>query len=110
MTLDDLIAFGADVDTGLSRCMGNEGLYLRLAGTMQASDEFDRLKDAIEQNKLEEAFEIAQAFKGSLGNLSLTPLYDPICEITELLRSKTDMDYSELVNGIIDKKEQFCAL
>ena len=38
MTLDDLIAFGADVDTGLSRCMGNEGLYLRLAGTMQASD------------------------------------------------------------------------
>jgi hypothetical protein len=37
-------------------------------------------------------------------NLSLRPLADPIIEMTELLRSRTDTDYSALLATV---KEQY---
>ena len=33
ITLEALREFGADTERGLSMCMGNEALYLRLVGT-----------------------------------------------------------------------------
>ena len=49
---------------------------------------------------LKTAFESAHALKGVLGNLSLTPLYDKVSEITELLRARTETDYSPLLSEI----------
>ena len=49
---------------------------------------------------LEGAFSAAHALKGSTGNLSLTPIFAPVCEIVELLRNRTDTDYTELVEMI----------
>ncbi|MBR2100374.1 MAG: Hpt domain-containing protein [Eubacterium sp.] len=37
---------------------------------------------ALKNNNLDEGFEIAHSLKGVLGNLSLTPLYDIMVEIT----------------------------
>ena len=34
------------------------------------------------------AFAAAHALKGSIGNVALTPIYEPICALTELLRGK----------------------
>ena len=36
----------------------------------------------------------------------MTPLYNKVAEITELLRAKTQMDYSELLNAILSEKEK----
>lgn len=110
MTLDDLMAYGANVDEGLARCMGNESFYLRLVESVKDEKGFDELKRAIGEGKLDEAFSAAHALKGVLGNLSLTPLYEPMCEITELLRAGTQMDYSELMGAIDSQREAFCAL
>ena len=55
---------------------------------------------------LKAAFEAAHALKGVLGNLSLTPLYTPVVEITELLRSNTDMDYKSLLDTILEKRDE----
>ena len=41
-----------------------------------------------------------------MGNLSLTPLYQPIVEITEHLRVRETMDYSELLSTILAEKEK----
>ncbi|MBR5658308.1 MAG: Hpt domain-containing protein, partial [Lachnospiraceae bacterium] len=49
--------------------------------------------ERIGERDLKGAFEAAHALKGVLGNLSLTPLYEIVCEITELLRAQTDTDY-----------------
>ena len=46
---------------------------------------------------LDAAFEVAHALKGMYGNISLTPIYKPLSEMTELLRSRTDTDYSALL-------------
>ena len=48
MTLDDLAAYGANVDEGMARCMNNEAFYLRLVGTLAGEKGFDTLAAAIE--------------------------------------------------------------
>ncbi len=110
MTLDDLTSYGANVHEGLTRCMNNEGFYLSLVESIKDEEGFDKLSDAIAANDLGAAFDIAHSLKGILANLALTPLYEPVYEITELLRSKEAADYPALVEDILRKRDEFRAL
>ena len=92
LTIDSLKAFGANTDEGVARCFGKEDFYLRLAKMVVAQNQadFDKLSAAIGANDLGAAFDAAHSLKGVLGNLSLTPIYDPVSEITEeLVRAGT---------------------
>ena len=110
MTLDDLIAYGANVDEGLTRCLNNEEFYLRLVESVKAEAGFNKLEQAVSEGRLHDGFEAAHALKGVLGNLAITPLLEPVTEITELLRSETQTDYTELLAKIKHEKDRFCAL
>ena len=103
ITIEKLNSFGADTTDGLERCFGNESLYLKLVTTIPEDSTITLL--AAEKN-LDGAFEAAHALKGVLGNLSLTPLYEIAVEITELLRNRTQMDYSELLAKFFAKKDE----
>ena len=105
LTIDKLKEYGADVETGLKRCVNNEALYLRLVGSVCDEPGFTKLKESVEAGDLSGAFEAAHALKGVLGNLSLTPVYDKTVEITELLRANTDMDYTKLMNEIFELRD-----
>ena len=96
LTIEQLNAFGADTKDGLSRCMEMEALYLRLIGMMEKDTHMAELKTALDQKDLQSAFEAAHALKGVLANLSLTPVLKPISEMTELLRARTETDYTAL--------------
>ena len=100
LTIEKLDKYGADTKEGLGRCMGMESLYLRLVTNVVDQAEFDKLDKLAREGDLQGAFEAAHALKGVTGNLSLTPLYDKICEITELLRAHTDTDYETLLDQI----------
>ena len=100
MTINELKAFGADTADGLKRCMNNESFYLRLVNMIPGDPNFGKLYDAVDKGDLGAAFEAAHALKGSTGNLSLTPLFAPLSEITELLRARTQTDYSALIAEI----------
>ncbi len=100
MTIDDLKAYGANLTEGLRRCMNNEVFYLRLVKMIPGDPNFQKLYKAVEDGDLGAAFEAAHALKGSTGNLSLTPIYAPVCEITELLRTRTQTDYTALITKI----------
>ena len=110
MTLDDLAAYGANVEEGLGRCMGNEGFYLRLVETVRNDQGYDTLQQAVTDGRLKDAFEAAHALKGALANLAITPLLEPVSEITELLRAETDTDYQPLLDRIMQERDRFCAL
>lgn len=110
ITVDCLKEYGADVDEGLKRCMGNEMLYLRLVATIPSEITFQQLQESLQKGDLDAAFEKAHALKGVAGNLSLTPLYQPIVEITEHLRAREAMDYSELLSKILGEKERLEAM
>lgn len=104
LTIDALRVFGADTEDGLRRCMGNEGFYLKLVGKVLEDKSFEALADAIARKDLKSAFEAAHSLKGVLGNLSITPIYKPVNDLTELLRSGADIDYTPLLNEIAEKK------
>lgn len=110
LTIEKLKEFGANTEEGLNRCFGNETLYLKLVNTIPDEKQFDRLSSAVSENDPGSAFEAAHALKGVLGNLSLTPLYLPVIEITELLRAKKEMDYTPLCNQILQKREELRSL
>ena len=92
LNLDTLRAYGANVDEGMTRCFNNEAFYLRLVGMGLADANFDRLRQAMDAGDARAAFEAAHALKGSMGNLSLTPIYGPVSELTERLRGKAEID------------------
>ena len=110
ITLEQLRAWGADTDEALPRCLNNEAFYLRLVGKAVAEPSFDRLREAVEAGDLDKAFEQAHALKGVTGNLALTPIDQPVREITEFLRARTDMDYRPLLSQILDRRAELLAL
>ena len=107
LTIETLKEFGADVNEGLNRCMNNESFYLMLIGKALADNRLEKLEEQLSNKDLDGAFESAHALKGMYANLSLTPLSKPIIEMTELLRSRTEMDYSSLLDEV---KTQFTKL
>lgn len=110
ITLEALNEFGADTQKGLAMCMGNEALYLRLVGSVPQEQKFSDLIGALEKKDYDAAFDAAHALKGVLGNLSLTPLFEKTSEITEHLRSRTDMDYSGLIKELSDEMNALAKL
>ena len=106
LTITTLKDFGADTDEGLGRCLGNEELYFKLVRMIPDDANFEGLKEAVSAGDLDKAFEHAHALKGVLANLSLTPIAEKASEITELLRARTEMDYTELLDELSALREE----
>ena len=107
MTIEQLAELGANTEEGLKRCMGNEAFYLKMIPKALEADRYSRLEERIKEKELDKAFEEAHALKGILANLSLTPILKPVSEMTELLRSRTDTDYSDLINEMWESRDRF---
>ncbi len=110
LTIDALKQLGCNTDDGLTRCMGNEAFYFKLIGKVIDDKNFQALEDAVAAKDLDAAFDAAHSLKGVLGNLALTPVYEPVYEITELLRERKDIDYSEYLKTISEKRSELSAL
>lgn len=110
LTIDALREIGVEPEDGLKRCLDNEDFYLSLVKMVPGDQGFPKLKEALAATDLDAAFEAAHALKGVLANLSLTPLQKPVEEITELLRARREMDYTELLDTIMEQKAKLDAL
>lgn len=111
LTVDALREYGANVEEGLERCMGNEAFYFRMIKMAAADTGVEKLKSALAEGNLETAFEAAHALKGVMTNLALTPVADPVIDITEHLRAKEEMDYQpalELINRKFEELKTLC--
>ncbi len=106
LTVDALREYGADVDTGLARCMNNEAFYLRMVEIVIGDDKLGALKEALDARDFKRGFELAHAMKGACGNLSLTPVFRPVCEISDGLRAEKDMDYTALYDEAVTQFEK----
>ena len=110
LTIEALKALGANTEEGLGRCLNNEEFYLRLVKMAISDQTLEQLKDALDRNDLDEAFEKAHALKGVLGNVSLTNVLEPILEITEDLRARTEKDYTAQIDQIMEEAGKVRAL
>lgn len=110
LTVEKLNAFSANTAEGIARCINNEAFYLRMVDMAMSDANFGKLETAIHAGDKDAAFEAAHALKGVLGNLSLTPILDPVVEITELLRVRADADYEAILERILEKKRELDSL
>lgn len=88
MNLNALTAYGANTEDGMKRCMNDEAFYLEMVAMTLADGSFDALRAAMDAGDARAAFAAAHSLKGSVGNVALTPIYEPLCALTELLRGK----------------------
>lgn len=100
ITIEKLKSFGANTDEGLARCLNNESFYLMLVQSSITFEQIDKLCAQTNAGDLDGAFETAHALKGVYANLSLTPLYKLVYELTEQLRSKKNIDYSPITTKL----------
>ena len=107
MTIDRLKELGANVEEGLERCMGMEDFYIEMVELGLSDERFEELGPTLEAGDLENAFEQVHALKGVIGNLALTPLYETVCELTEHLRAKEQIDYKPLYDKLISQRKEF---
>ena len=101
ITIEGLRNNGADVETGLSRCVGKEDLYLKLVNMGLGDAKFEELGTVLQSNDLDQAFKICHALKGVIGNLAITPLYEALSQMTEKLRNNEAADYSAMYSDIL---------
>ncbi len=106
ITVENLREFGADVDEGIKRCLDDESFYIDLVQSVIPDTRFEELEQLIADGDLDKAFEVAHALKGMYGNMSLKPIYDPVCEITEHLRGREKIDYTPFINEAKAQKQK----
>ncbi|MBQ9206278.1 MAG: Hpt domain-containing protein [Treponema sp.] len=110
ITIDSLRAYGANVEEGLARCLNKEDFYLKMVNLGLKDERFEKLEGIFASKDYDAAFEAVHALKGVVANLALTPLSEPIEKMTELLRSRTDTDYSDLCNQVKAERAKLLAL
>lgn len=106
ITIEVLKEFGANTDEGLERCLNDEGFYLKLVPDSLKEEQYKKIEDSINAGDLDEAFEACHALKGVLANLALTPIFEPVDEMTELLRSRTQTDYSPMLKKMWEQRNK----
>lgn len=87
MNVEKLRNAGIEYENGVHRLCGKEDLYQRFLKKFIEDESFNELKMNIEQNRYAEAFKCAHTLKGIAGNLSMERLYEPCCELVEVLRN-----------------------
>ena len=100
ITVKKLKELGCDTDMGLERCLGDEDFYLEFIPDALKKERYERLEALINSHDFDAAFEAAHGLKGILANLALEPLLEPVVTITELLRARTDTDYSDILKEL----------
>ena len=76
LTIDNLKAYGANVEEGVSRCLDDEEFYIDLVKSVVPDERLDELEKYIAAKDFDKAFEVAHALKGMYGNISITPIYE----------------------------------
>ena len=110
LTIEKLAEFGIDTKEGLARCMNNEAFYYKMLAMGLGNEYFESLETFLAEGRLDEAFEAAHALKGVMGNLALTPLYEPLSEITELLRARKVAEYAAMYKPVKELRDKLLAL
>ena len=87
--LTQLENWGAIIQEGISRVMGDDAFYHKLVFRFVKSRQWDILEEILDQKRYEDAFLKAHDLRGVTATLALKPLYEAACAMVEDLRGKT---------------------
>uniref|UniRef100_N2BHI6 HPt domain-containing protein n=1 Tax=Eubacterium plexicaudatum ASF492 TaxID=1235802 RepID=N2BHI6_9FIRM len=106
---EDLKQLDVDVDGGLKRIGGNEGLYKRLLNTFVKAMKAQQISPDFNTSDYEDVKEKAHAIKGTSGNLSITPVFEAYSQIMDLLRAEKPEEANEVLKKIIPVQDEIIA-
>lgn len=101
---------GSDIKGAVERFMGDEELYLECLNQFAKDENFVELRESLENNNYEQAFNNAHSLKGVAGNLGLTPLYAALSEIVESLRHGDYTDLKRQYHAVSSEETAFLHL
>ena len=90
---------GANYEDVLKR-LYNEGMIYRFTLMFLNDDSYPKLEQALKEGNVKEAFRAAHTLKGVCQNLGFTNLYQPTCDLTEVLRTGTLEGTKELFDSV----------
>lgn len=101
--LDQLRDWGCDIDGAMARFLNDEELYVECLHTLLEDEAFVKLEEALNNREIDQAFHWAHTLKGVLANMGLTPIYEVVARIVEILRAGSDENtlsiYREMMEG-----------
>ncbi len=103
--ITSLRAWGADTDAAINRMLGDEVFYLNLVDVFIQSADWSDLDHLISEKRYKEAFIISHRMKGSCADLSLTPMFEALCELTDDLRNDIRPTLEENFKKVYELKE-----
>lgn len=86
-SLEDMKAYGIDVDSAMGRFLNQEGAYREFLKELREDTSVEDMVLALQKGNAKQAFDYAHRLKGVLGNLSLTKPYQLLSGIVETLRT-----------------------
>lgn len=107
---EKLTAAGIDVNSVLERFMGNEMLLDRFLKKFAADENYQKLCDAVEAGKKEEALTASHTLKGVTGNLSMTSLFDLLTRQVQAFRDDNWQAAADLMPLITQAYEKVMAV
>lgn len=92
---------GIDYDEGVNRFGGKEEIYEKYLSKFFDSDLMILLREQLEDNDIDGAFNTAHNLKGTSGNLSFNSFFYKICKITDLLREgNREVNYIDMYDDL----------
>lgn len=101
-----LFIWGCDTDAAVERVLGDEDMYVSFIRKYCTYEDIEKLDNLILSKKEEDAFALAHNMKGVYGNLGLTPIYDILCEVVELLRHGMKDGIQDKMMELHDAREE----
>ena len=83
--------------------MMNDSFIERLLGKFFSNNSFNDIVSSFEKKDYQTLFASVHSFKGVVGNLQITPLYDLACTITEKTRSLSDVNIDSEIKDFSEK-------
>ncbi|MGN0649027.1 MAG: Hpt domain-containing protein [Oscillospiraceae bacterium] len=101
-----LTEVGINVEEAVKRCAGNEALYAGMVKRFVEEESYRNLVIAAENHDEKQMLSVAHTLKGLCGILSLTPLYELLCELVVLLKNGENDKAFALMPEISDSYEK----
>jgi chemotaxis protein histidine kinase CheA len=98
---------GCDMEGAMNRFLQDDHFYQECYGQVMREPAFDLLKEAIQSGDSEQAFHYAHTLKGVIANMGLTPLYEIIVKIVDILRQGTTDGLLPLCEELLQKRDIF---
>lgn len=84
-----LIEAGINVDSAMERFLDDEEMYFEFLNQFPEDDLMGRLNNAVDNNRIKEAFDTAHTLKGVCANLSIDSMNKIINPMVEILRDNS---------------------